>query len=1452
MRILENKLIDRRPDLMWIACGSRLCGAEPVALQADREMDWMSMTANRLGKISQAVLMAGSSRRLSAAIAAALVGTVLLTASINAASGHMASASSGSIGSSASATGHGGLSTLNSEASSIGNLSEGIATSAFEIQNDRAALIALYRATGGDRWNNAEQWLSDDPLGDWQGVFTGKDGRVELLVLPSNGLIGRIPDEIADLDRLRVLNLAGNALSGPVPPAIGSALRLQTLKLDRNRLSGRIPAEIGDLVNLEYLELSFNRISGTIPPQLAGLSRLHTIRISDNRLSGAIPQSLGELESLKVLDLDSNRLSAGVPAEIGQLPFLVELSLSGNGISGTIPSELGLLPHLGVLDLAWNQLIGEIPAELADPPRLTSLFLGGNSLTGSIPAQFGHAANLVDLYLHDNALTGTIPAELGNLTGLRRLYLNGNRVSGQIPGSLGRIRNLETFDVSGNQLTGAIPHELGNISNMRVLNIAQNQLSGPIHPALHRLHALDVLRLGTGHQFAGCLPAHWGKVRATDVGQIQLPICPFGLPGLDAVPGRLEPEFNPGVRDYVLWLGENVEVVTIDPITAGATVEYLDQLGNEISDADLSRDGHQIANSDVAGGIRIRVTSGDGTAETTYGVTAKRLFPHHLTVLESKLIAAPGNPDLKHNVPDLEVVIDGQVLKADFLSHFNRTGEIKRWGYPTSEVLALEPNTLTQFYQRGVVDFHNVGSGWVTERRLAWDYVGGGRGGSPDLRVEEGIVNPHSGTVFGPWNHKVSNFAIDGTETGFADFFEKLGGVAAFGFPKTDARVDTNEDGTLHIDRQSVGFIRQYFQAAVLELHSYDPIAPVKLSLLGDTLRNVLVPGFERELAFSAAEPLVARSTYAPAGVATPAEYERTSRPVAAVANREFPFLDTDRFSLQLFEGGVARTRPFERPNLATFNNATSRFVWWALEVEIVPRRSGILRSPIEIRYFRPDGSIMHFDRLNIGAGLHESTERINYTGRHDLPFLGGGIPGTYRVEVSHSGKIKATAQFELLSVRAPDSGPFVELVQALPWAGRPAAREHQEALLRLTYIYLMDPEIAKTVASWEWVRSELTPRQLEVIQLLASLTHKDPEFARRVVASPWLADGISVAEWRILLGAHEFDQELAELALGSGQQDSNSIVWQIRAIRNLSRIEQELPILFAELQTQTWFVDGINESEAALVSVLLETTESEAISRELLASPLPRTRRISTKYSDEIDLTVVIRHSVRLPTNLMDRLELGVRAIEEHVAVPWPSADVIVYLEPDLNSVLDESLGGFYTHDYIAVGRSWDYLPTLYHELSHAFFFSGDEALWLQESGPEYLEHHARWKTGELSLSDWKQELADRMDWACYRYGAHTVRDYVEAVEALDGGDIRQSAMWYCHYQIGHHLIFQVRQLLGEQNVGAALNDVISIRASTGTGASDEQILEAFRARAASDQVDELNKIIESTYGAD
>ncbi len=226
------------------------------------------------------------------------------------------------------------------------------------------------------------------------------------------------------------------------------------------------------------------------------------------------------------------------------------------------------------------------------------------------------------------------------------------------------------------------------------------------------------------------------------------------------------------------------------------------------------------------------------------------------------------DPHLAHNIPDLRLTVGDQVVTCGFLTHYLATGDLIRWGFPTSEVLEERQGVLTQYYQRGVVDCHQRAGAWRMERRLAWDYLGGGIGGSVDRGVEPDLRTEQPGVEAGPWGHRVSNFAIDGTPIGFLDFFEALGGVQAFGFPKSDARSDLDPRASLQIPGANPNFIRQYFQAAVLEFHPGTP-QPVKLRLLGDDVRNLIYPdqSFQAFPSFNPAEPLTTGQTFRPHGL---------------------------------------------------------------------------------------------------------------------------------------------------------------------------------------------------------------------------------------------------------------------------------------------------------------------------------------------------------------------------------------------------------------------------------------------------------------------------------------------------------------------------------------------------------------------------------------------------------
>ena len=116
---------------------------------------------------------------------------------------------------------------------------------------DTEALIALHQAWGKPDLHN---WLSREPIGEWQGVSVGYDGRVAALNLSDRRLTGELPPELGSLTNLQTLSITNNQLAGELPPELGNLTNLGRLELEGS-FTGEMPAELGNLTSLKVLDI---------------------------------------------------------------------------------------------------------------------------------------------------------------------------------------------------------------------------------------------------------------------------------------------------------------------------------------------------------------------------------------------------------------------------------------------------------------------------------------------------------------------------------------------------------------------------------------------------------------------------------------------------------------------------------------------------------------------------------------------------------------------------------------------------------------------------------------------------------------------------------------------------------------------------------------------------------------------------------------------------------------------------------------------------------------------------------------------------------------------------------------------------------------------------------------------------------------------------------------------
>ncbi len=1060
--------------------------------------------------------------------------------------------------------------------------------------------------------------------------------------------------------------------------------------------------------------------------------RVTAVELTDNHLRGTLPVELGHLSGLQTLNLEGNLLSDQVPIELGNLRRLRYLNLGENLLRGQVPVEIFSLRALEVLILHENQLSGQIPSAIGQLSQLRYLNFFSNGFSGPIPYQLGNLTNLTFVALSFNQLSGSIPERIGDLRRLGTLYLDSNRLSGPIPASVGNLARLQILRLQRNLLTGQIPAELGSLGALHSLYLNDNRLTGPIPNRLDSLARLDRLFLG-GNRLTGCIRRSWVNFHVNDLAALRLDRCPLGLADLAVDPGVLRPPFQPTHDDYSLKVGVDVPSVTLHASAGSANVAYLDRHGLEMSDANERRPGYQIALEERDTAIAIRVTSADGSETVNYRLAIGRGFSAAIGVIENDFVEAPRNEELKHNIPDLELATEHETLRADFLGHYQRTGGLERWGYPTSEVLMLEPNTLTQFYQRGVVDFHNVGAEWVVERRLAWDYVGGGLGGSNNLGVEPGVTNPYPGSLSGPWGHKLSNFAVDGTEVGFADFYQRLGGVKSIGYAKSDARTDSNAAGTLFAAGYTPGFIRQYFQAAVLEYHPGDPDDTVKLSLIGDTLRDLLVPSWRRQPAFLPAEPLGEGESFEP-GLIAPAPLVEGLYPWSANPPDEIHAQARQTIEQILQRSYITQPRKFRFPWLA---DGIEDHELAALEpLLIVSGRDRDLTAKLAERMWDWDmvtsNRIRRINQFISGLGNKDPAAARTVI---DSPWFADGL--NYR-EMWVIGNLSAIASIDPQLARTVASSPGI--MDGISWFDSQGVKY----LLQLAQI---DSESAAQLAALPWVVDGFDEFEQDALAAIRRVARGHQSYMRQILGLDWVADDMNYWEKQAVRGLIRLRGGRPVLAVDLAANLTTADISH-ETVQSIHYLNNDQRATFVELTGQEWFMDGLDaEDRAYLTALEFASRASPDLFKEFTGERHSQSATISRSGYGELDIWIFQNTSFAPGDDLTKDVEKAVRFIEEMLLTPSPRESIIA-LSIAPGSELDVKLPRNYYFGHTLLlqrtGSAQIDAWNIYRAVAGQFIGFGFGPQWLQDGYAGFMASLIHDESGIRTLNDRRQYLRD------------------------------------------------------------------------------------------------------------
>ena len=281
---------------------------------------------------------------------------------------------------------------------------------------------------------------------------------------------------------------------------------------------------------------------------------------------------------------------------------------------------------------------------------------------------------------------------------------------------------------------------------------------------------------------------------------------------------------------------------------------------------------------------------------------------------DARVVAVRYEPELGHNIATLSVMASSGHHLVDFLGHYYRTGGLRRAGLAIGEPI-VEDEVLCQYFQRGVMDCRLTGDGVVIQWRDLWTVLGDGEGAAAVAAIpaESALTNPHPGRAVGPYGHVVSNQGVDGTSTGFLDLYDAVGGELSLGAPLTAARLETEDGRAPLIPGLVADFVRQYFEAGVMEVHPESP-GTASLALVGDTVRDTSYANYSWTLvqSFDAALPVAPGRRM---------RLERTERPASLLQSG--PPVPPPGFEISVF----ARTQRLGFPAVLRFAPDNRLFV---------------------------------------------------------------------------------------------------------------------------------------------------------------------------------------------------------------------------------------------------------------------------------------------------------------------------------------------------------------------------------------------------------------------------------------------------------------------------------------------------------------------------------------------
>ena len=376
-------------------------------------------------------------------------------------------------------------------------------------------------------------------------------------------------------------------------------------------------------------------------------------------------------------------------------------------------------------------------------------------------------------------------------------------------------------------------------------------------------------------------------------------------------------------------------------------------------------------------------------------------------------------------------------------------------------------------------------------------------------------------------------------------------------------------------------------------------------------------------------------------------------------------------------------------------------------------------------------------------------------------------------------------------------------------------------ALRALEKIDRSNLQLARMMSNWAWVFDEdMQGAEANVIEYIAELDEKVPEFVPYIADLPWIADGVN--RWESSAASHLYgmavygDPDFAvELATAPWVMDGITLVEEYFGMNALTQLFGHIQIAhsspelarqvmgfvsypprevdlflvdalkniallnpdgFERLLTEPWFVDGLDEKERIY---LIAAAGSDLDANELFEPYSIESTTIALPHTGAVNLWVVHRRPSPPGRGELANLEKGVRGSEQFFELPLPVDNVI----------LSFSAKGRGAH----LGRVMVLPPNradpraVNHEAAHYYFKTGPT--WFSEGGASFMS---------LYLANGGNIPTVEFPGNCEYGGFDNLQELNDGVNNPQQGT--------CFYSMGLHFLVALRETMGHEAWRSAL----------------------------------------------